>query len=45
MKPASTAIIAALVVVAGILGFLYYDATKDDVDVKIDVPGVKIEGN
>lgn len=42
---AKTAIIAILVIAVGILGYLYYDAEYNQPKVKIELPGVKIEGN
>ena len=36
-------LIGALVVAVAALGYLYYDSQKSSV--KIDLPGVKIEGN
>ncbi|MGQ0671813.1 MAG: hypothetical protein ACT4N2_02870 [Hyphomicrobium sp.] len=36
-------IIGALAVAVGVLGYLYYQETREP-SVKIDLPGVKIEG-
>ena len=35
-------LIGALVVAVGVLGYLYYDSQRTTV--KIDLPGIKIEG-
>ncbi len=40
---AKTLLIAVLLVGVGVLGFLYYESQQSSV--KIDLPGVKIEGN
>jgi preprotein translocase subunit SecG len=43
MNTTTTLLIAALFATSAVLGFLYYQETKDNVGVKVDLPNVKIE--
>jgi uncharacterized protein YabE (DUF348 family) len=45
MQIARIILFAGLVVALGVISYLYYDATKEDVSVKIDVPDVEIQRN
>lgn len=45
MSKINVAVILFLATAVGVLGFLYYEETKDDVSLKIDVPAVSIEKN
>ncbi len=40
---AKSLVIGALLVAVGVLGYFYYESQQSSV--KIDLPGVKIEGN
>lgn len=42
MKPASTILVACLAIAAVVLGFLYYEETKNDVTISIDPPKVNV---
>lgn len=43
MKPASAFLVGALVIAVLALGYLYYDETKSDVEIKIDPPNITID--
>lgn len=45
VTPLTGFVIGALVVAVGVLGYLYYAETQDDVSIKLDVPNLAIEKN
>ncbi len=45
MAQMNTAVVLFLVAAVAVLGFLYYQETKNDVTLKVDVPAVSIEKN
>jgi len=45
MKSMNGFVIGALVVAVAVLGYLYYRESQESVEIKIDVPNLKIEKN
>lgn len=45
MAKMNFAVIAALSVAIVVLGYLYYMQTRNDVTVRIDMPGVEVQSN
>ena len=43
MRSVSGFLIGALVVAVGVLGYLYYQETRNNVGVKIELPKVKVQ--